>query len=56
MDKEIVHLEIEGELGFLFEYDFAGASEGPGQGGAVEFDFHLQDLFSELIRDVYNGA
>jgi hypothetical protein len=56
MDKEIVHLEIEGELRFKSPYDFVGAGECPGQGGVVEFDFHLQDSFSVLIRDVSNGA
>ena len=55
-EKEIVHLEMEGELRFQSEYDFVGASECPVQGGVVEFDFHLQDSFSVLIRDVSNGA
>jgi hypothetical protein len=56
MDKEIVHLEMEGELWFRSEYDFVGAGEGPVQGGVVEFDFHLQDSFRVLIRDVSNGG
>lgn len=56
MDKGIVHLEIEGELRFRSEYDFVCSSEGPVQGGVVEFDFHLQDSFRVLIRDVSNGA